>query len=329
MAAEAGGEEARATRRAPDGSARVGRPADAARRALAAPRTRSRESSRPARSSCDCARASPSSSSRRRLPTGRRATRRRPRVLRAEPDEGATARINLRLPEHLKAGIEQAAGRERMSVNTWLVRTAAAALAHGRPRHGRAAAASARPTPAGCDDRVLHLPGEHRDADLRNPRTHLRHDRARRWATSTSAPATVTPPSSMSTRAIRPTADDVKAAELARVEYANEQLLVKVPKLLDRGARTRRDLNERQPYVQRCRGHCRGGLSERLRERRLRTPMRVESSALPAARARVRDCRGARGADAARHRGSTLAGVASRQRTAEADRGARSAEQAC
>ena len=47
----------------------------------------------------------------------------------ADSDEAATARINLRLPEHLKAGIEQAAGRERMSVNTWLVRTAAAALA--------------------------------------------------------------------------------------------------------------------------------------------------------------------------------------------------------
>ena len=45
-----------------------------------------------------------------------------------EPDESATARINLRLPEHLKAGIEQAAGRERMSVNTWLVRTAAAEI---------------------------------------------------------------------------------------------------------------------------------------------------------------------------------------------------------
>ena len=57
-----------------------------------------------------------------------------------EPDESATARINLRLPEHLKAGIEQAAGRERMSVNTWLVRTAAAALAQdgrGRQSGGR------------------------------------------------------------------------------------------------------------------------------------------------------------------------------------------------
>jgi hypothetical protein len=46
-----------------------------------------------------------------------------------EADEAATARINLRLPEQLKAGIEQAAGRERLSVNSWLVRAAAAALA--------------------------------------------------------------------------------------------------------------------------------------------------------------------------------------------------------
>jgi hypothetical protein len=47
-----------------------------------------------------------------------------------ESDEGATARINLRLPDRLKTGIEQAAGRERLSVNAWLVRVAAAALAH-------------------------------------------------------------------------------------------------------------------------------------------------------------------------------------------------------
>jgi hypothetical protein len=49
------------------------------------------------------------------------------------PDEtaygtGATARINLRLPDDLKARVEDAATRERMSVNTWLVRAAAAAL---------------------------------------------------------------------------------------------------------------------------------------------------------------------------------------------------------
>ena len=53
-----------------------------------------------------------------------------------EADEGATARINLRLPEQLKAGIEQAANGERLSVNAWLVRVAAAALANDdrRPR---------------------------------------------------------------------------------------------------------------------------------------------------------------------------------------------------
>jgi hypothetical protein len=53
-----------------------------------------------------------------------------------EPDEGATARINLRLPEQLKAGVELAAGRERLSVNAWLVRVVAAAVAPDdrRPR---------------------------------------------------------------------------------------------------------------------------------------------------------------------------------------------------
>jgi hypothetical protein len=56
-----------------------------------------------------------------------------------ELDEGATARINLRLPEPLKAAIEQAAGRERLSVNAWLVRALGAAVASGpsaRPRGG-------------------------------------------------------------------------------------------------------------------------------------------------------------------------------------------------
>jgi hypothetical protein len=48
----------------------------------------------------------------------------------ADAEEGATARINLRLPEQLKAGVEQAAGRERLSVNSWLVRVVAAAVAN-------------------------------------------------------------------------------------------------------------------------------------------------------------------------------------------------------
>lgn len=43
-------------------------------------------------------------------------------------DDGAMARINLRMPEHLKTQVEYAAGGEGLSVNAWLVRAAAAAL---------------------------------------------------------------------------------------------------------------------------------------------------------------------------------------------------------
>jgi hypothetical protein len=46
----------------------------------------------------------------------------------ADGEEGTISRINLRLPNHLKARIEQAAGSEGLSVNSWLVRAAAAAL---------------------------------------------------------------------------------------------------------------------------------------------------------------------------------------------------------
>lgn len=43
-------------------------------------------------------------------------------------DEGGTSRLNLRLPEGLKAKIEEAARREGLSLNTWLVRVAAVAV---------------------------------------------------------------------------------------------------------------------------------------------------------------------------------------------------------
>ena len=45
-----------------------------------------------------------------------------------EGDEGATARINFRLGEHLKSRIEEAAGNTGLSANSWLVRAAMAAL---------------------------------------------------------------------------------------------------------------------------------------------------------------------------------------------------------
>ncbi|MCX4906830.1 toxin-antitoxin system HicB family antitoxin [Streptomyces sp. NBC_00878] len=53
----------------------------------------------------------------------------------ADGDEGGTARVNLRLPAHLKARAEEAAAREGLSVNAWLVRAVSAAVDGGtRPR---------------------------------------------------------------------------------------------------------------------------------------------------------------------------------------------------
>lgn len=43
-------------------------------------------------------------------------------------EDGPAVRINVRLPEQLKAAVEEAAGREGRSVNAWLVRAASAAL---------------------------------------------------------------------------------------------------------------------------------------------------------------------------------------------------------
>jgi hypothetical protein len=53
----------------------------------------------------------------------------------ADTDEGGTARVNLRLPAHLKARAEETAAREGLSVNAWLVRAVSAAVDGGtRPR---------------------------------------------------------------------------------------------------------------------------------------------------------------------------------------------------
>ncbi|MGY5035750.1 hypothetical protein ACWC9U_34000 [Streptomyces sp. 900116325] len=49
----------------------------------------------------------------------------------ADGDEGGTARVNLRLPVHLKVRAEEAASREGLSVNAWLVRTVSAAVDGG------------------------------------------------------------------------------------------------------------------------------------------------------------------------------------------------------
>ena len=54
----------------------------------------------------------------------------------------ASARINLRLPDDLKARVEAAAGRAHVSVNTWLVRAAANALDADQPQRAAAARAA-------------------------------------------------------------------------------------------------------------------------------------------------------------------------------------------
>jgi hypothetical protein len=43
-------------------------------------------------------------------------------------DEGGMSRTTLRLPDHVKVRMEEAAAREGLSVNAWLVRTVGAAL---------------------------------------------------------------------------------------------------------------------------------------------------------------------------------------------------------
>jgi hypothetical protein len=61
-------------------------------------------------------------------------------VATGETDEGAVARINFRVPETLKLRIEEAAGRDGLSVNAWLVRLTSAAVEHDgrsrRPKRG-------------------------------------------------------------------------------------------------------------------------------------------------------------------------------------------------
>jgi hypothetical protein len=54
-----------------------------------------------------------------------------------EVDESGAARTTLRLPDHVKAKVDEAAGREGLSVNAWLVRAVVAALEPGARDRGR------------------------------------------------------------------------------------------------------------------------------------------------------------------------------------------------
>jgi hypothetical protein len=50
-------------------------------------------------------------------------------------EDGGMARINVRLPDRLKSRIDDAAARDGLSVNAWLVRAATAALERSDPAH--------------------------------------------------------------------------------------------------------------------------------------------------------------------------------------------------
>lgn len=57
----------------------------------------------------------------------------RPPYMPEAEEGGGTSRITLRLPEHLKPRIEEAAARMGLSVNAWLVRAVSAALESAEP----------------------------------------------------------------------------------------------------------------------------------------------------------------------------------------------------
>ncbi|MER6581436.1 hypothetical protein [Nonomuraea sp. NPDC001023] len=64
-----------------------------------------------------------------------------------ETDEGGTSRISLRVPETLKPRIEEAAARDGLSVNAWLVRAVSAALDPGDATRDATRRATRRPAP--------------------------------------------------------------------------------------------------------------------------------------------------------------------------------------
>lgn len=61
-----------------------------------------------------------------------------------EQDDGTTSRLTLRLSEQLKLRIEQAATRDGLSVNSWLVRAAASAVDPDQQSRGTRASGGQR-----------------------------------------------------------------------------------------------------------------------------------------------------------------------------------------
>jgi hypothetical protein len=61
-----------------------------------------------------------------------------------DAEEGGMSRFTLRMPDQLKARIEDAAAQENLSVNAWLVRSVAASLDSGGSHRQRRAPSSGR-----------------------------------------------------------------------------------------------------------------------------------------------------------------------------------------
>ena len=129
------------------------------------------------------------------------------------------ARINLRLPEQLKAAAEQAAARERLSVNAWLVRAAAAAVDGRRDTPPPGARWPDRPGLHRMGAMTFDTPGPI-SATLDVVVGDVRIGAGDRDNTAVDVQ-----PSDPSNE------EDRKAAEQTRVEFEQGHLLVKTPKL--------------------------------------------------------------------------------------------------
>ncbi len=68
----------------------------------------------------------------------------RPAEAASDAEEGGMSRFTLRMPDPLKARVDAAAAREKVSVNAWLVRCVTASLDAAGPRGERRAPSSGR-----------------------------------------------------------------------------------------------------------------------------------------------------------------------------------------
>ncbi len=158
----------------------------------------------------------------------------------ADGDDGGMTRINLRLPDQLKFRVEAAASRDGLSVNSWLVRAASAAVEradHGTDRsRGRGHRLAPSATPAGSASRdparrqaSQELRGTTSMPTFDTPppvQVELEIIVGDIWITATDRANTVVDisPSDPASAA------DVQAAEQTKVEYANGRLVIKAPK---------------------------------------------------------------------------------------------------